>query len=124
MPAYNAEKTVKQTYQEIPLDIVDNVILVDDKSSDETVKVAEELGIRHIINHEENKGYGGNQKTCYNKALEIGSDVVIMLHPDYQYTPKLIHSMAYLIANDVYQVVIGSRILGKGALKGGMPLYK
>lgn len=124
MPAYNAEKTLKQTYQEIPFDIVDNVILVDDKSSDETVKVAEELGIRHIINHEENKGYGGNQKTCYNKALEIGSDVVIMLHPDYQYTPKLIHSMAYLIANDVYQVVIGSRILGKGALKGGMPLYK
>ncbi len=124
MPAYNAEKTLKQTYQEIPFDIVDNVILVDDKSSDETVKVAEELGIRHIINHEENKGYGGNQKTCYNKALEIGSDIVIMLHPDYQYTPKLIHSMAYLIANDVYQVVIGSRILGKGALKGGMPLYK
>lgn len=124
MPAYNAEKTLKQTYQEIPFDIVDNVILVDDKSSDETVKVAEELGIRHIINHEENKGYGGNQKTCYNKAIEIGSDIVIMLHPDYQYTPKLIHSMAYLIANDVYQVVIGSRILGKGALKGGMPLYK
>jgi glycosyltransferase involved in cell wall biosynthesis len=124
MPAYNAEKTLEQTYAEIPFDIVDEVILVDDQSKDETVKKANELGIQHVIEHEHNKGYGGNQKTCYNKALEIGSDIVIMLHPDYQYTPKLIHSMGYLIANGVYDVVLGSRILGKGALKGGMPLYK
>ncbi|MCK7529081.1 MAG: glycosyltransferase family 2 protein [Ignavibacteriales bacterium] len=91
---------------------------------DNTVEVAKNLGINYIIEHEENKGYGGNQKSCYDKALEINSDIVVMLHPDYQYTPKLIHSMCYLIANDVYQVVLGSRILGKGALKGGMPLYK
>ncbi|MCD8194262.1 MAG: glycosyltransferase family 2 protein [Tannerellaceae bacterium] len=124
MPAYNAEKTLEQTYKEIPFDIVDNVILVDDRSSDKTVEKAKELGIEHVISHEKNKGYGGNQKTCYTKALEINSDIIIMLHPDYQYTPKLIHSMAYLISNDVYQVVFGSRILGKGALKGGMPFYK
>lgn len=124
MPAYNAEKTLEQTYQEIPFDIVDHVILVDDKSNDETVKKARELGIKHIISHEINKGYGGNQKTCYDKALELKSDIVIMLHPDYQYTPKLIHAMTYVIADDVYQVVFGSRILGKGALRGGMPIYK
>ena len=124
MPAYNAEKTLEQTYQEIPFDIVDHVILVDDKSNDETVKKARELGIKHIISHEINKGYGGNQKTCYDKALELKSDIVIMLHPDYQYTPKLIHAMNYWIADDVYQVVFGSRILGKGALRGGMPIYK
>jgi len=124
LPAYNAEKTLKKTYAEIPFDIVDHVILVDDHSKDNTVRVARELGIKHIISHEINQGYGGNQKTCYNKALAISSDIVIMLHPDYQYTPKLIHSMAYLIANDVYEVVLGSRILGRGALKGGMPLYK
>lgn len=124
LPAYNAAKTLEQTYQEIPFDIVDEVILVDDRSRDNTVEVARNLGIHHIIVHEQNKGYGGNQKTCYNKALEIGSDIVVMLHPDYQYTPKLIHSMCYLIANDVYQVVLGSRILGKGARKGGMPVYK
>ena len=124
LPAYNAEKTLKMTYKEIPFDIVDEVILVDDHSKDDTVRLARELGIKHIISHEKNVGYGGNQKTCYNKALEIGSDIVIMLHPDYQYTPKLIPSMAYLIANDVYEVVLGSRILGRGALKGGMPLYK
>ncbi|WP_297903690.1 glycosyltransferase family 2 protein [uncultured Parabacteroides sp.] len=124
MPAYNAEKTLEQTYQEIPFDIVDHVILVDDKSGDKTVGKARELGIKHIISHEVNKGYGGNQKTCYDKALELRSDIVIMLHPDYQYTPKLIHAMAYVIADDVYQVVFGSRILGKGALKGGMPVYK
>ena len=123
MPAYNAEKTLEQTYQEIPFDIVDLVILVDDKSNDETVKKARELGIKHIISHEINKGYGGNQKTCYDKALELKSDIVIMLHPDYQYTPKLIHAMTYVIADDVYQVVFGSRILGKGALRGGMPIY-
>lgn len=124
LPAYNAEKTLKVTYDEIPFDIVDEVILVDDKSTDNTAKLARDLGINHVIVHEKNKGYGGNQKSCYNKALEIGADIVVMLHPDYQYTPKLIESMAYLIARDVYQVVIGSRILGKGARKGGMPLYK
>ena len=124
LPAYNAAKTLEQTFLEIPFDVVDEVILVDDRSRDNTVEVAEKLGIHHIIVHEENRGYGGNQKTCYNKALEIKADIVVMLHPDYQYTPKLIHSMCYLIANDVYQVVLGSRILGKGARKGGMPLYK
>ena len=124
LPAYNAEKTLEQTYNEIPFDIVDDIILVDDNSKDNTVEKARELGIQHIIKHEINKGYGGNQKTCYNKALQLDADIVIMLHPDYQYTPKLIHSMAYLIANDVYQVVLGSRILGRGALKGGMPLIK
>lgn len=124
MPAYNAEKTLEQTFSEIPFDIVDHVILVDDRSSDNTVEKATSLGIQHVLLHEKNLGYGGNQKTCYDKALELNSDIVIMLHPDYQYTPKLIHSMSYLIANDVYEVVFGSRILGKGALKGGMPLYK
>ena len=124
LPAYNAEKTLKQTYSEIPFDIVDETILVDDASNDNTSKVAKELGITHIIRHEENKGYGGNQKTCYRKALDIGADIVVMLHPDYQYTPKLIESMCYIIANDLYPVVFGSRILGKGSLKGGMPFYK
>ena len=124
LPAYNAEQTLEMTYREIPFDIVDEVILVDDKSNDKTIEKAKELGIKHIVVHTENKGYGGNQKSCYNKALELNSDIVIMLHPDYQYTPKLIHSMCYLIANDVYQVILGSRILGRGALKGGMPLYK
>lgn len=124
LPAYNAELTLKETYFEIPFDIVDEVILVDDNSNDNTLKVAKEIGINQILLHKTNKGYGANQKTCYNKAIELNADIVIMLHPDYQYTPKLIHSMAYLIANDVYKVVIGSRILGKGALKGGMPLYK
>ncbi len=124
MPAYNAEKTLEQTYNEVPFDIVDEVILVDDKSSDNTSEKAKAIGIHHVITHEQNKGYGGNQKSCYNKALEIGADIVIMVHPDYQYTPKLIASMCYIIANDVYQVVLASRILGKGALKGGMPIYK
>ncbi len=124
LPAYKAELTLIQTYNEIPFDIVDEVILVDDNSPDATIKVAHEIGIKYIIKHDVNLGYGGNQKTCYNKALELNADIVIMLHPDYQYTPKLIHSMSYLIANEVYPVVIGSRILGKGALKGGMPLYK
>ncbi len=124
MPAYNAEQTLEQTYREIPFDIVDEVVLVDDRSNDKTVEVARNLGIKHVIEHEKNKGYGGNQKTCYKKALELGADIVIMLHPDYQYTPKLIPSMAYLIANDVYKVVLGSRILGKGAIRGGMPRYK
>ncbi len=124
MPAYNAEKTLEKTYREIPFDIVDDVILVDDSSTDKTVEEAKRLGIKHIIVHERNRGYGGNQKTCYTKAMELGADIVIMLHPDYQYTPKLIPSMVYLIANEVYPVVLGSRILGKGALRGGMPLYK
>jgi glycosyltransferase involved in cell wall biosynthesis len=124
LPAYNAAKTLEITYKEIPFDIVDHVILVDDQSKDETVEVANKLGITHIVKHTINRGYGGNQKSCYDKALELNSDIVVMLHPDYQYTPKLIHSMCYLIANEVYPVVLGSRILGKGALKGGMPLYK
>ncbi len=124
MPAYNAEKTLEQTYREIPMDVVDEVILTDDFSRDETVKKAKELGIKEVLVHEKNKGYGGNQKTCYNRALELGADIVIMVHPDYQYTPKLIESMAYIIANDVYPVVFASRILGKGARKGGMPIIK
>lgn len=124
LPAYNAALTLEKTYREIPFDIVDEVILVDDNSLDNTVEVAQQLGIAHIIQHDKNKGYGGNQKSCYNKAMALGADVVVMLHPDYQYTPKLLESMAYLIANDVYPVVLGSRILGKGARKGGMPLYK
>ena len=124
LPAYNAELTLRQTYSEIPFDIVDDVVLVDDASRDNTSEVGRQIGIKHIIKHEKNKGYGGNQKTCYDKALELNADIVIMLHPDYQYTPKLIHSMAYIIANDLYHVVLGSRILGGGALKGGMPKYK
>jgi glycosyltransferase involved in cell wall biosynthesis len=124
LPAYNASKTLIDTYNEIPFDIVDDVILVDDNSVDTTVELAKQIGIKHIIKHESNLGYGGNQKSCYNNALALGADIIIMLRPDYQYTPKLIHSMSYLIVNDVYPVVIGSRILGKGALKGGMPLYK
>ncbi|HEY5510861.1 MAG TPA: glycosyltransferase family 2 protein [Prolixibacteraceae bacterium] len=124
LPAYNAEKTLEQTYREIPFDIVDNVILVDDLSRDNTVEVARKLGIKHLVTHSENKGYGGNQKSCYDKALELESDIVVMLHPDYQYTPLLIHSMSYLIANGVYEVVLGSRILGKGAIREGMPVYK
>jgi glycosyltransferase involved in cell wall biosynthesis len=124
LPAYNAEKTLKQTIDEIPMDIVDEVVLVDDASKDKTIEVANELGIRHIIRHEKNKGYGGNQKSCYDKALELGADIAIMLHPDYQYTPKLIPAMASIISGGLYDVVIASRILGRGALKGGMPMYK
>ena len=124
MPAYNASETLEKTYTEIPFPLVDEVILVDDHGSDDTYELAKKLGINHVIRHQYNKGYGGNQKTCYNKALELNADIVVMLHPDYQYTPKLIESMCYLIANDLYPVVIGSRILGKGALKGGMPIYK
>lgn len=124
LPAYNAALTLEKTYNEIPFDIVDEIVLVDDASKDETVSVGKQLGIKHIIRHDANKGYGGNQKSCYNKALELGADIVIMLHPDYQYTPKLIMAMSTIIANDVYPVVFGSRILGKGALTGGMPMYK
>ena len=124
MPAYNAEQTLRQTYAEIPFDIVDHVVLVDDASSDRTTEVARELGIRYVIRHKKNKGYGGNQKTCYNKALEIGSDIVVMLHPDYQDTPLLLPSICHMIASGLYPAVIASRILGKGARVGGMPLYK
>ena len=124
LPAYNAAKTLEKTYNEIPFDIVDDIVLVDDNSPDDTIKVAENLGIKHIIKHQKNRGYGGNQKTCYAHALSLGADVIIMLHPDYQYTPMLIPAMASIIAQDLYPVVLGSRILGKGALKGGMPMYK
>ncbi|RLD40285.1 MAG: glycosyltransferase family 2 protein [Bacteroidetes bacterium] len=124
LPAYNAEKTLEATYNEIPFNIVDEVILTDDRSDDKTIEEARALGIKHIIQHKKNRGYGANQKSCYNKALELNADIVVMLHPDYQYTPKLIEPICYIIANEVYPVVIGSRILGKGAIKGGMPKYK
>lgn len=124
LPAYNAALTLEKTYNEIPFDIVDDVVLVDDAGKDDTFELGKKIGIRHVIRHERNKGYGGNQKTCYDTALSLGADIVIMLHPDYQYTPKLITAMASIIAYDVYPVVFGSRILGMGALKGGMPLYK
>jgi glycosyltransferase involved in cell wall biosynthesis len=116
LPAYNAAKTLEQTYKEIPFDIVDDVVLVDDASKDDTAEVGKRLGIRHVIKHDKNKGYGGNQKSCYKKAIELGADIIIMLHPDYQYTPKLIPSISWIIANDLYPVVLASRILGKGAL--------
>jgi glycosyltransferase involved in cell wall biosynthesis len=124
LPAYNAALTLEQTYKEIPMDLVDEVILCDDASSDNTLELGKQLGIKHLIRHEKNKGYGGNQKSLYNKALELGGDIIIMLHPDYQYTPKLIPSMVNIIGDELYPVVLGSRILGKGALKGGMPIYK
>ncbi len=124
LPAYNAAKTLEKTYREIPFDLVDEVILCDDHSRDNTAELARNLGIQHVIVHEKNKGYGGNQKSLYNKAIEIGGDIVIMLHPDYQYTPKLIPSMVNIIGEELYPVVLGSRILGMGALRGGMPMYK
>jgi glycosyltransferase involved in cell wall biosynthesis len=124
MPAYNAAKTLEKTYKEIPFPLVDEVILCDDASKDNTKELARQIGINHVIVHEKNKGYGGNQKSLYNKALELGGDIVIMLHPDYQYTPMLIPAMVNIIGDDLYPVVLGSRILGKGALKGGMPVYK
>jgi glycosyltransferase involved in cell wall biosynthesis len=124
LPAYNAARTLEKTYAEIPLDIVDEVLLVDDGSSDDTVDVGKRLGIIHIIQHETNRGYGGNQKTCYKYALDLGANIVVMLHPDYQYSPKLIYAMCFVITSGLYPVVLGSRILGKGALKGGMPPYK
>jgi glycosyltransferase involved in cell wall biosynthesis len=124
LPAYNAELTLEKTYREIPMDIVDEIILCDDASKDNTSRIARSLGIPHVIVHEQNRGYGGNQKSLYRKALEIQADIIIMLHPDYQYTPKLIPAMASIIGSDLYPVVLGSRILGKGALAGGMPLYK
>jgi glycosyltransferase involved in cell wall biosynthesis len=124
LPAYNAAKTLAATVAEIPLHIVDDIVLVDDYSKDETSALASTLGIRHVIRHAKNLGYGANQKTCYAKALELGADIVIMVHPDYQYTPLLVEPMAAIIANGVYPVVLASRILGNGARKGGMPLYK
>ncbi|MCG8330925.1 MAG: glycosyltransferase family 2 protein [Chitinophagales bacterium] len=124
LPAYNAALTLEKTYKEIPFDLVDEVVLCDDASSDNTSDLAKNIGIQHVITHEKNKGYGGNQKSLYNKALELGGDIVIMLHPDYQYTPKLIPAMVNIIGDELYPVVLGSRILGKGALAGGMPLYK
>jgi glycosyltransferase involved in cell wall biosynthesis len=124
LPAYNAEKTLLATLNEIPFNIVDDIILVDDFSSDKTVELAKTFGLEYIFKHDSNLGYGANQKTCYKKAIELNADIIIMLHPDYQYTPKLIESFSYIIANNIYPVVLGSRILGKGALKGGMPLYK
>jgi glycosyltransferase involved in cell wall biosynthesis len=123
MPAYNAEKTLRMTYEELPHEYVDEIILVDDASKDDTSKLAQELGLKTII-HLENKGYGGNQKTCYREALRRGADIVVMVHPDYQYSPRLVAAMASMIASGHYDVVLGSRILGGTALKGGMPLYK
>ena len=124
LPAYNAESTLEKTYQDIPFNIVDDIILTDDCSNDSTVHIAKKLGIQHIIEHKENLGYGANQKSCYSKAISLGADIIIMLHPDYQYNPKLIPAMSSLVANNVFHVVLGSRILGESALKGGMPLYK
>lgn len=127
LPAYNAAKTLEKTIQEVPADLVDKFIIVDDCSSDDTVQVAKKLEKKfpiEVIRHENNKGYGGNQKTCYQAALERGADVVVMLHPDYQYEPKLLPALCWMIASGVYDVALGSRILGKGALQGGMPLWK
>ncbi|MEL6593341.1 MAG: glycosyltransferase family 2 protein [Bacteroidota bacterium] len=124
MPAYNAAQTLKTTYDEIPFDLVDEVVLVDDQSRDNTFEVANELGISRVIRHPHNRGYGGNQKTCYQTALELGADIVVMLHPDYQYTPRLIEAMVFPIAYGLFPVMLGSRILGRGALQGGMPMYK
>ena len=123
MPAYNAARTLAQTYREISLDIVDDVLLVDDSSSDPTVTVAREMGLSVFV-HEQNRGYGRNQKTCYQEALKRGADIIVMLHPDYQYSPKLVVSLAGMIASGEYDIALGSRILGIGALEGGMPLYK
>jgi glycosyltransferase involved in cell wall biosynthesis len=124
LPAYNAQRTLAATYREIPHDIVDEVVLVDDNSKDGTVAEAAALGIKHVIRHEKNLGYGGNQKTCYRTALDLGADIVVMLHPDYQYTPKLVRAMASVLAEGLYDIALGSRILGNGALRGGMPMYK
>jgi glycosyltransferase involved in cell wall biosynthesis len=124
MPAFNAEKTIEKTYKGLPKDIIDDFILVDDGSEDNTAEVAFSLGINHVIKHEKNMGYGANQKTCYKKALEIGADVIIMVHPDYQYEPLLVEALSSLIARDVFDCTLGSRMLGTGAIKGGMPVRK
>jgi glycosyltransferase involved in cell wall biosynthesis len=124
LPAYNAALTIEKTYSKIPFDVVDEVVLVDDFGQDNTIEIGKKLGIKHIIRHPKNKGYGGNQKTCYTEALKLNADIIVMLHPDYQYTPALLLAMISIIGNGLYPVVFGSRILGKGALKGGMPFYK
>lgn len=124
MPAYHAEKTLLMTYNDIPFDIVDDVVLVDDASKDSTVEVGRRLGIKNIVVHEKNKGYGGNQKSCYREALRLGADIVVMVHPDYQYAPRLIGAMASMIASGEYDAILASRMIGSGALKGGMPMYK
>ena len=124
MPAYNAVRTLEKTLSEIPRDVVDDIVLVDDASQDETAELARSLGIEHVIRHESNRGYGGNQKTCYRKALDLDADIVVMLHPDYQYSPRLIPAMVELVASGLFPVVLGSRILGGGAISGGMPVYK
>lgn len=124
LPAYNAEKTLEKTYRDIPFDIVDDVILTDDFSNDKTLEIAKKIGIKHILKHTRNKGYGANQKSCYKKAFDLNADIIVMLHPDYQYNPKLIPAMCTLVSSNLYDVVLGSRILSKGALKGGMPKYK
>ena len=123
MPAYNAARTIEQTYREIPLDLVDEVVVTDDASSDETVEVAHRLGLSTLV-HEKNRGYGGNQKTCYTEALRLGADVIVMLHPDYQYTPKLLPAMISMITDGPFDAVLGSRVLGGSARAGGMPAYK
>jgi glycosyltransferase involved in cell wall biosynthesis len=124
MPAYNAKSTLKSTLDEISVDVVDEIVLTDDHSMDGTAELAKRLNINHVLEHKKNLGYGANQKTCYTRALELEADIIVMLHPDYQYNPKLIPSMVYMIAYDIYDVVLGSRILSKGAIKGGMPYYK
>ncbi len=123
LPAYNAEKTLEKTWEALEKSAIDDIILVDDCSQDRTVEVAHSLGL-YVIVHEQNKGYGGNQKTCYRAALDRGADIVIMVHPDYQYAPELVPAMGWLIASELFDVVLGSRILGTGALEGGMPRYK
>lgn len=124
LPAYNAEQTLERTYRELPHTVVDEVVLVDDHSHDKTAELARRLGIDHVIYHEQNLGYGGNQKTCYRTALSSDADIVVMVHPDYQYSPRLCGAMAWMIASGEYDIVIGSRILGETALRGGMPRYK
>lgn len=124
LPAYNAAKTLERVIAELPMQIIDEVILVDDSSSDDTVIIAQKLGIKNILIHDSNSGYGANQKTCFNKAIELGADIIVLMHPDYQYTPRLVTAMCSVIVSGHYKVVFGSRILGKGALKGKMPIYK
>lgn len=124
LPAYNAQPTLAKTLAEIDRSWVDEIVLVDDASQDDTAALAKDLGIEHVLVHEQNRGYGGNQKSCYHKALELGADIVVMVHPDYQYTPKLLNALISMVASGVYDAVFASRILGKGALHGGMPRYK
>lgn len=124
LTAYNVSKTLEMTYNDLPVKWIDEMVLVDDGSKDDTAFIAKKLGIQHIIQHPSNKGYGATQKSCYQKALELRADIVVMLHADYQYTPKLIPAMTMLLDSELYEVVLGSRMLGKGALQGGMPLYK